>query len=639
MIKATIIADSISAHSGQRITTFELEYHRYIHAELMTHRCLVGDTRLSFDLPLAKSNSKARLHTMTIKEFFDKWYKGGAARLPSRLEKRDLSKIEPNAVYTAKELAFLLGFKSPSNIRGDCRKGNIVSQNPDKDRNQDWLILGSDYLEFENKEKAFPQTLKHRLKQMNLRCLDEETNTLSHTNITDIWEVGVKDTYTITAGDLSITATDDHLILTDSGWKELKDIQVGSDSIIHLAMGKTSTSDPIRLKKIKHRWVSRFNAEVLPKISAQQNNLCHTCKQHKKLEIHHIIPVHENPDLAFEESNVIAVCGYCHRHIHHKKQGWQTGNPLMGKPILVDSIKYAGKQTVYDLSVSSEQHNFIANGIVVHNCFSRNSASSRAIPINKMLAHIEENTATPIHWGLNQSGMQAKAEQADPDIATEVWMRARDRAIESARELAELGLHKQIVNRVLEPFQIMKVIVTATSFDNFFNLRCHPDAQPEIRHLAELMLKAMQESTPETLSADEWHTPYVYHERGDSGTLDYFVYVADTSGTETDGYQYKQYLSLEEALKVSCSCAAQVSYRTNDTSIEKAISIYDKLVNSTPVHASAFEHCATPIDIESTESGITHFDVEDTPYSGNFANWVQYRQLIPNHDCKEFLGL
>lgn len=635
MIKAAIIADSVSAHTNQRITTFELEYPRFIHSELMTHRCIIGDTKLSFDLPSAKSKSKTRIYTLTVKEFFDRWYKGGLARLPSRLKKRDLSKIDPNTLYSAKELAFLLGFKSPSNIRTDCRKGNIVSQNPNKDKNQDWLILGSDYLEFESRERAYPQTLQHRLKQMNLRCLDENTNTLSHTNITDIWEVGIKDTYTLTAGDLSITATDDHLILTNKGWKELKDIQVGSDSIIHLAMGKLNLANPLRLKKIKHRWVSKFNAEILPKISEQQNNLCHTCKQHKKLEIHHIVPVHENPDLAFEESNVIAVCNHCHKHIHHKKQGWQTGNPLVGKPILVDSIKYTGKQTVYDLSVSSEQHNFVANGIVIHNCFSRNASSSRAIPIDKMIEQVQYNPAIPVHWGANQSGMQAKNEQANINECTDAWLSARRDAVYNARKLQELGLHKQIVNRVLEPFQMMKTLVTATSFDNFFNLRCHRDAQPEIKELADKMYQAMQESEPEVLQAGEWHTPYVQHERirGD------LIYIIDGKIASND-----------EAIKVSCSCSAQVSYRKNDTSIEKALAIYDKLVNSEPVHASAFEHCATPIDVEKEFNGGLSDEVShgitgiifgnnnqgNTMISGNFTNWVQYRQLIPNHDCKNY---
>lgn len=302
--------------------------------------------------------------------------------------------------------------------------------------------------------------------------------------------------------------------------------------------------------------------------------------------------------------------------------------------IIADSISAHTNQRITTFEL--EYHRYIHAELMTHRQFSRNSASSRAIPINKMLAHIETNTATPIHWGLNQSGMQAKAEQADPDIATEVWMRARDRAIESARELAELGLHKQIVNRVLEPFQVMKVIVTATSFDNFFNLRCHPAAQPEIRHLAELMLKAMQESTPETLYHGEWHTPYVHHSRhGVDDTLEYYTW--DNDGNIN-------YLTSDEAIKVSCSCAAQVSYRKNDNSIDKAISIYDKLVNSDPVHASAFEHCATPI-FDNNQRGITHwidtYTINNTSIvycSGNFTNWVQYRQLIPNHDCKVFKG-
>lgn len=313
--------------------------------------------------------------------------------------------------------------------------------------------------------------------------------------------------------------------------------------------------------------------------------------------------------------------------------------------IIADSVSAPTGQRITTFEL--EYPRFIHAELMTHRQFSRNSASSRAIPIDKMIELVQTNTAEPIHWGRNQSGMQAGGEIVNVPSAIQVWTDARNDAIKHAKNLQELGLHKQIVNRVLEPFQIMKVIVTATSFDNFFNLRCHPDAQPEIRHLAELMLKAMQESTPETLSAGEWHTPYVHHERDDDDTLVYFVYETDTTGTESDNYQYKHYLTLEDALKVSCSCAAQVSYRKNDTSIAKAISIYDKLVNSNPVHASAFEHCATPIDGSideelDTDVGITHFSALDgvfTAYSGNFANWVQYRQLIPNHDCKKFKGV
>lgn len=294
--------------------------------------------------------------------------------------------------------------------------------------------------------------------------------------------------------------------------------------------------------------------------------------------------------------------------------------------IIADSISAYTNTRITTMEL--EYPRFIHSEIMTHRQFSRNASSSRAIPIDKMIEQVINNPAIPIHWGLNQSGMQAKDEQANYIHAYNAWIDARNDAIKHAKQLQSLGLHKQIVNRVLEPFQMMKTLVTATSFDNFFNLRCHKDAQPEIKQLADLMYQAMEKSKPELLKAGEWHTPYVQHERirGD------LIYIIDGKIAST-----------EEAIKVSCSCSAQVSYRKNDTSIEKALAIYDKLVNSEPVHASAFEHCATPINLsidnEHETKGVTYWFRGDDgliPCSGNFTNWVQYRHLIPNHDCKKY---
>lgn len=304
--------------------------------------------------------------------------------------------------------------------------------------------------------------------------------------------------------------------------------------------------------------------------------------------------------------------------------------------IIADSVSAHSGQRITTFEL--EYHRYIHSELMTHRQFSRNAASSRAIPIDTMLNQVAFNTAMPIHWGANQSGMQSKDEQADVDACNEAWCNARDSAIHHAYQLKKLGLHKQIVNRVLEPFQTMKTLVTATNFDNFFNLRCHKDAQPEIKMLADKMYQAMQESEPEVLQAGEWHTPYVHHARRKDGSLCYFITGEEFDIDDEIWVKTTDYLDEDQAIKISCSCAAQVSYRKNDTSIEKALAIYDKLVNSEPVHASAFEHCATPIDIESTSDGITHFTIDDVPCSGNFTNWVQYRQLIPNHDCKEYKG-
>lgn len=296
--------------------------------------------------------------------------------------------------------------------------------------------------------------------------------------------------------------------------------------------------------------------------------------------------------------------------------------------IIADSVSAHTNQRITTFEL--EYPRFIHSELMTHRQFSRNASSSRAIPIDKMIEQVQTNPAMPIHWGANQSGMQAEKELAPIEqyLCQEEWERACKSAVEHARKLQSLGLHKQIVNRVLEPFQMIKTLVTATNFDNFFNLRCHKDAQPEIKQLADLMYQAMQESKPEVLQAGEWHTPYVQHERirGD------LIYIIDGKIASTD-----------EAIKVSCSCSAQVSYRKNNTSIEKALTIYDKLINSEPVHASAFEHCATPIDLDLDNKhetkGVTHWLRSDEgliPCSGNFTNWVQYRQLIPNHDCKKY---
>lgn len=241
--------------------------------------------------------------------------------------------------------------------------------------------------------------------------------------------------------------------------------------------------------------------------------------------------------------------------------------------IIADSISAHTNQRITTFEL--EYHRYIHGELMTHRQFSRNASSSRAIPIDKMIEQVENNPAYPIHWGANQSGMQADKQIVETGRAKQVWEIAKEDAIYHAKKLQALGLHKQVVNRVLEPFQMMKTLVTATNYDNFFNLRCHKDAQPEIKQLADLMYQALQESKPEVLRQGEWHTPYVYHTRNEQDVLMYYVLGRDGE---------VQYLTVEEAIKISCSCSAQVSYRKNDTSIEKALAIYDRLVGSEPKH-------------------------------------------------------
>jgi thymidylate synthase ThyX len=240
---------------------------------------------------------------------------------------------------------------------------------------------------------------------------------------------------------------------------------------------------------------------------------------------------------------------------------------------------------------------FIHAEFMTHRVFSRNASSSRAIPVAKMIEQVRTNPAMPIHWGKNQAGMQANEELAPlaQEGARQLWMQAARDAASTAHVMADMGLHKQVANRILEPFQYMHVIVTATEWDNFFELRDHPDAQPEIHALAKVMKYAFAESRPRLLHDGQWHLPYVTRQE----RLEHF--------TDTD-----------LLLKVSGARCARVSYLTHDgetPSIEKDVALYERLVGGVPLHASPIEHQATPL-------------AEADMWSGNFRGWLQNRKLV-----------
>lgn len=313
--------------------------------------------------------------------------------------------------------------------------------------------------------------------------------------------------------------------------------------------------------------------------------------------------------------------------------------------VIAKSRSSVNGQTVTTFEL--EYPRFIHSEFMTHRLFSRNAASSRAIPVEKVIEQVEDNPAIPIHWGKNQKGMQAKEECTElvyQKYYSELdgydgywtprewaWRFCAKESCKRAKEFSESGYHKQVVNRILEPYQFIKVVVTATSFDNFFWLRCHSDAQPEIKELADCMYKAYQETNAVTLEPGQWHVPYIENFMvNDSGEMEYF---------DSDGSQ----ITLEEALKVSASCCAQVSYRLLDTSLEKALRIYDTLVNSKPAHSSPFEHAATPMekpnwrtDEDAWEEGVTHMDREGDLWSGNLKSFVQFRQLLEDHTCWKF---
>lgn len=303
--------------------------------------------------------------------------------------------------------------------------------------------------------------------------------------------------------------------------------------------------------------------------------------------------------------------------------------------IIKDSISEEDKRIT---TMQLRYPRFIHSEFMTHRMFSRNASSSRAIPVERMIQDILNDTAMPIHWGKNQKGMQAHEECnnsvtltaplvysdggggqlqvsqiADIPLginremtiehyhatAQEAWLEARDRAIDMALAYHKAGYHKQVVNRLLEPFMHINTLVTATEWSNFFALRNHPDAEPHIAMLAREMKKAMDNSRPWWLWEGDWHLPYMSNNA-------------------------IQELGRMDAIKSSVARCARVSYFTHDTgttpTLSQDLALYDQLVGGDIIHASPAEHQATPTFAEYR--------------SGNFRGWKQYRKSLINENIQ-----
>lgn len=293
--------------------------------------------------------------------------------------------------------------------------------------------------------------------------------------------------------------------------------------------------------------------------------------------------------------------------------------------VICDSINPRGVRiTTFEL----EYPRIIHSEFMTHRVFSRNAASSRAIPVSSVINLVETNPAMPVHWGKNQSGMQAKEELDEVTKAgvQGLWLEASKQAVSIAKVMNGMQAHKQVVNRILEPFQHIKVVLTMTERENWYWLRDHTDADPTIHELARKMKEAEDASIPTELRFGEWHMPYV--------DQDFYLNKQSFTVKVKDDYGDDNTLdiTLAEAQMISASCCAQVSYRKQDGSLEKAETVFKRLIDSEPVHASPVEHQAMCFDNSYYwPEGTTHRTKDGTYWSGNLRDWIQYRQLIPNN--------
>lgn len=266
--------------------------------------------------------------------------------------------------------------------------------------------------------------------------------------------------------------------------------------------------------------------------------------------------------------------------------------------VVLDSISPAGIRLC---SIQATYPRIIHDELLTHRRLSRNSRSSRAVPVPVMLREVQEHPYIPDHWGLNEKGMQAR-QAADPALQAqgkEEWLRGRDAALERARRLHELGFHKQVVNYVLMPYTWITVLISSTHWSNLFALRVHKDAHPSFQRVAGLMYRAYLASEPVPLRAGEWHLPYVMP-------------------VDRDAYEIAGLRGISVA---RCARVSVKPFTGDNPNPEDDLRLYADLQKGAGDgigHWSPFEHVAEAM--------------ERPTWSGNFFGWKQHRKEFTNEE-------
>jgi thymidylate synthase ThyX len=297
---------------------------------------------------------------------------------------------------------------------------------------------------------------------------------------------------------------------------------------------------------------------------------------------------------------------------------------MISAEVILDSISpHSHRLTTFKLRYPRMVH----SEFMTHRAFSRNASSNRAVPVRKRIAEARDSflRAEPVFWGKEEKGMQSHVELEgypegkalkglSPKIEAQIaWGRAAINAAHEAEQMVKLGVHKQIVNRLLEPFTHIDVVCTATEYMNFFGLRLDEDADPTMRALAEVMWRAYGSSESKRLEPGKWHLPFV---------------------AEGEGYGHDL---MDAPIRISVARCARVSYQSHETgrrsTVAEDLKLYDRLLGSQPLHASPAEHQATPDELvcRTLPSGerVDELVWEHPDQHKNFIGWRQYRAMLP----------
>ena len=650
-ISAKVIADSI-AKNGKRITTFELEYNRFIHSEMMTHGALVKNSSSSRAIPISKMIEQIKLNPSTP-IYWGKTQSGMQAK--EELTYSELKRVK-ELWEVAKDNAITRATQMSLN---ECHK-QIANRITEPFQMIKVVCTATDFDNFFN---------------LRIHCLSDDTE-----------------------------------ILTTQGWKLIGDVREGekvySLNMVNGTLEQSKVANTVS-KKSEGTAIS-MRGQSVDLLMSLKHNVVHVEDGVLKKSLAEdlvgkriTVPKSVKTQQVFDETGYDYSEGFItgfalgNGSIYHKKQSGNRGLTVCkgGKKseVALDKFKsacavvypnnkihtYQRTSTILELDGKNVYEHFekLLSDSSIHkklpsNLFEQSldflkgvfdgllysdgnilnrSGGLKFYTSSKHLADgfqelclilgysatvSESNRIGQTSEGVDSLGKPYKITTKNVSYTCNVNLNRNEPTLKQPLEEVQYnGMFKCVTldtNGTIYVRRNGKAVWTGNC-----------DAQPEILMLAYLMYKAMQQSTPMLLNQGEWHLPYVERERN-NGVLEYFIYEENEIG-----YFGKKYIPLEQAVKISSSCTAQTSYRKNDTSVEKADKIHDMLIKADVLHASPFAHLATPIVsnnaytnipylVYTWQDGITHVMKNGMLCSGNLQGWIQYRQLIPNNTCWNF---
>jgi thymidylate synthase (FAD) len=336
--------------------TFFVSAPIFVFREFMRHRagwCLAGDTEITLE------SEAGNLRRRTIKELYQHWHSGVEDRLPA----------------------------SAGGVTWHAKAGKWMGQVRRHDKDH---YLGL----YESREAAesavaefreqHPSTRLRKLESVRrnrVRCYDEETLLAQRASVVDVIESGVKPLIKLTtAKGRVLRCSADHAILTPEGWAKAGELAVG-DAVMGAGTAPRSSEAlvPPSLRRGIGVWTSMQRDRLI-----EETDTCHICSgtfPRESLALDHRVPVAADLNRALDEDNLAPACEDCHAKKSAEEQALarRGGKIAVALPETIISIAEDGEEMTYDLSVEGPWHNFLANGIVVHNSYNEESGRYREL--------------------------------------------------------------------------------------------------------------------------------------------------------------------------------------------------------------------------------------------------------------------